>query len=276
MKAKSTKPIMLGFPHNGTVVYGAAQGLFRASERRASVIMPSANSALALNFNVIWATALQAQENGQIDYLAFLHADIKPQDLWLDALADELEATGADFVSVPNAIKDNRGLTSTGIADPQERWHPFRRFTVRELLELPETFDAESAGYPGMILLHNTGLWIADLRNPEFHETDENGCLKFHFTLRDRIRKTADGYAPEMEPEDWFFSRRLHAAGLKTCVTRKVKTAHVGPMDFENHTAWGSYGQGDLDNRTRWGAVPIDDESGYSPGVYEENLCLTQ
>lgn len=190
---------------------------------------------------MLLAAALNRNEAGDfVDCFAMLHADMAPEGFWLDKLVEILEAKQADLVSVINAIKDERGLTSSGVAKVGEPWRPWRRFTMRQLAAWPKTFNAEDIGFPEMALLHNTGCWIADVRKPVFHQEDEHGCLRAFFTIRDRVIRVKGKWKPQVEPEDWFFSRRLHELGASTFVTREVITNHCGFAAFRNTADWGT------------------------------------
>jgi hypothetical protein len=199
------------------------------------------SSLLAMSFNILYAEALNGNEAGDgPELFAMLHADLAPQGFWADTLVDELLSKDADLVSAVNAIKDDRRLTSSGVAIPGVSWMARRRFTTTELATYPETFNATDVGYEGMVLLHNTGCWVADIRKPLFHECDEQDQLKAFFTINDRIVRKKDGRLySEVEPEDWFFSRRLHELGANTYVTRKVVTKHYGLSEIDNQTVGG-------------------------------------
>lgn len=231
--------IALGQPHNGTICYGTAQGMFRASLNHTVRVVHEASSLLAAGFNAIYCEALSLAENGEITHLAFLHGDISPEDLWIDKLVEEMERVEADFLSVVAPIKDIRGLTSTGVGYFGMDWSPLRRFTMTEIMELPETFSIADTPYTDQVLLHNSGCWLADLRNPLFSVTDEAGTGLVYFTINDRIRKKDGKWHYEVEPEDWFFSRRLHEQGARSFVTRKVRISHCGYFEFRNDHAWG-------------------------------------
>lgn len=243
--------VMLAIPHNGTLHWGAAEAQYRATTLHQVRIHNMAGSLLANQFNHLLCAALNEAEQGAITHLAFLHADICPEDFWIDKLMAELEETGADFVSVVSPIKDVRGLTSCGIADPRISWHPKKRFTMRELAKLPETFSIEDTDFPDDVLLHNSGCWIADLRKMLFHQTNEDGSLKCFFTINDKVIRNEGKWVPMVEPEDWFFSRRLHECGARTFVTRKVKLSHAGLMEFRNDSAWGDW-EHDKDTEKFW------------------------
>jgi hypothetical protein len=194
---------------------------------------------LAAGFNSIYCQALNLAEAGEITHLAFLHGDIAPEDLWIDKLVEEMERVEADFISVVAPIKDVRGLTSTGVGYFGMDWSPLRRFTMSEIMEMPETFSVADTPYPDQVLLHNSGCWLADLRNPLFRAEDANGIGLVYFTINDRILRLQGKWTYHVESEDWFFSRRLHEQDAKTFVTRKIKMAHCGSFEFRNDHAWG-------------------------------------
>jgi hypothetical protein len=234
--------ILLGVPHNGTVIWKTSQSAWRCSSEHEVQVADLPSSLLALSFNSLYADALNRnEEDGSVDLFAMLHSDLAPDGFWIDTLVRILTERDADLVSAINAIKDGRGLTSSGVALPGQSWRPYRRFTMKELLQYPATFNAQDAGYGDATLLHNTGCWVADLRKPIFHEEDENGCLKAFFTINDRIvRKGKERrWVAEVEPEDWFFSRKLHDLGADTYVTREVVTHHYGLSEIDNQTERG-------------------------------------
>ena len=195
------------------------------------------------NFNDLLGKALNAAEAGEIRAFAMIHADVRPfADGWLDSLAAEMDRLGADLVSVAVPIKDERGLASCGIGDPENHWAPLKRFTMRELFKLPETFNAADAGYPGLPLLHNNGCWIANLKSPVFFQETEDGTNQAFFQFPKRLyRDPVTGkWRLAGESEDWYFSRCLHELGAKTYITRKVQLAHIGECEFPNDRPWGT------------------------------------
>jgi hypothetical protein len=250
LQPDARKQIVLGFPSPGgaCMSYETARALYRGTQRHDLALLLSVGS--WDGFNNLWASALNLAEAGQATHFAMLHADIAPEEGWLDLLADELDRLGADLVSVAVPLKDGRGVTSSGIGDPADPWHPYRRFTVRELFDssLPETFSAADAGHPGGIFLHNDGCWMCDLRQEAFRSTDAEGRLiaDFHFP-REVFRDGADGkFKVRAESEDWYFSRKLHELGIKSYITRKVRLTHAGGYAFSNVLPWGTY-RHDLD-----------------------------
>jgi SAM-dependent methyltransferase len=101
---------------------------------------------------------------------------------------------------------------------------------MTEVFELPETFTSDDVGHP---LLLNTGLWVCRF-DPAWNR-------ELHFEINDRIVLDArtNTYRPEVEPEDWFFSRLCHELGLRIGATRKVLLQHRGAASFPNIGPWG-------------------------------------
>src|SRR4051812_48922453 len=110
------------------------------------------SSLLALNFNEMWARALNARSQG-ITHFVMLHADVVPHSAtWVGQLRSIMDRHAASVLSVVLPIKDQRGLTTTGLyspGDPRLR----RRLTLQEVYQQPPTFTHEH-------LLVNTGLMM--------------------------------------------------------------------------------------------------------------------
>lgn len=231
--------VMLGFP-GSNLCYGAAKGLKLASLGLHDV--EDEQSGLGWDdMNQLWVHALNRAAKGKITHFAMLHSDISPSPGWIDLLLDELDSRQADLISAVAALKNNDGNTSCGIGDCDNPWQPFRRFTMRELMQMPETFGITETPHPDRYLLHNSGCWVADLRNPLWRTCDEQGCLKATFSFPIRARLGANGeFVHERESEDWYFSRKIAELGVKTLATRRVSTVHFGQMGFRNDCAWGT------------------------------------
>jgi hypothetical protein len=231
--------VMLCMPgYNNGLTGGAARGFYRASRgdqahRPVRLSLNDASSSLlAHNFNRLWTVALNAVHRGlRLDYFAMLHADVEPEEFWLDTLIDELEEQKLDVLGVAVPIKDHHGLTSIAVdrEDP-DSWRPRCRLTMREIFRLPETFTSRDVGGD---LLINTGCWVCKF--------NMDWATEVYFTIRDRIvfDKSLGAYKPEVEPEDWFFSRTCHALGLRVGCTRKVKLDHAGSAKYRNTEPWG-------------------------------------
>lgn len=209
---------------------GAARSfyVYATSGRNFQTRMLESNSSLLNHcFNHLWCAALNERERGVTDF-AMQHSDIEPEPFWLDKLWAEREAVGADVISVVVPIKAHQGTTSTAI-DTGDPYHS-RRLTMREVMELPETFTAEDVGGP---LLLNTGLWLCDFAQPWVEEV----C----FDSLHRIGKSNGQWKPECCSEDWLMSMAFNRLGLKVAATRKVGVKHLGSFPYPNDSAWGSW-----------------------------------
>lgn len=250
-RASLRHKVRIGFPGK-SLIWGAAKGLLTASLGANDVTVSQSGNGWD-DMEILWVDALNSASRGEITHFAMLHSDVVPSLGWLDVLANELDDRDADMISVIQAIKDDRGVTSCGIGDPSNPWQAFRRFTVRELADLPETFAIEDTPHPDKYLLHNTGCLIIDLRKRLWRKTDDNGCLKaiFNFPLQAKLQ--ADGtFEHQRESEDWYFSRQIASLGAKTYATRKVQTHHVGDTGYPNTTDWGRW-EHDEHTRHKWG-----------------------
>lgn len=233
---------LLGQPSYGEVTSGSARAFYRASrgqvtingcERKLHLALRAAESSLlALNFNTLWCEALNRVHFGEgCDYFAMLHADCEPRDFWLDELIEELEARDLDVLGVVSPIKDPNGLTSIAIErEDGQQWRPKCRLTMNEVHNLPQTFTAEDVGGP---LLLNTGCWVAKF--------NMDWAKRVGFTINDRIvfSNASGKFEPEVEPEDWNFSRQLNKLGLRLGATTKIGLNHRGSAMFSNAFPWG-------------------------------------
>lgn len=228
------REIVLGMPGYGKQTAAAGRGLWTCcADMRSVDVRYQAGSLLACNFNRLWCHALNRVHRGdRVDYFAMLHDDIGPETFWLDKLIDELEAKQLDVLGVVVPIKDTHGRTSIAIHHEGDNWCPECRLTMRDIFELPETFTSDDLG--GQKLLLNTGCWVA--------KWNQEWCRQVHFEINDRIVFDVPGniYRPEVESEDWFFSRMLNDLGLRIGATRKIAVSHAGEMDFLNTHPWGS------------------------------------
>ncbi len=241
----SDRRVLIGMPGYSNLTGDASRGYWRATRLPDSQVIYKYNhgSLLAANFNGLWTHALNVvHRGGRLDYFAMQHADVGPEDWWLDTLIDELEARDLDVLGVVVPIKDGHGTTSLALGRPDgDPWRPLCRLTMAEVYRLPETFTSEDLGHP---ILLNTGLWVCRF--------DLEWARLVHFTINDRIvfDQKADCYRAQCEPEDWCFSRLLHELGapgsptdgcrpLRIGATRKVTLNHRGEVDFPNTHAWG-------------------------------------
>jgi hypothetical protein len=244
------REVILAFP-GGNMITGAARGLMLASLGAHSITLVDSGMGWD-DMNRLWAEGLTAGATGQATHFAMLHSDVVPNSGWVDRLLDQLEDRGDDLCSVVNALKDERGLTSCGVGDPNNPWAPFRRFTVRELAGFPPTFGIADTPHPDKFLLHNTGCWVADLRSPTFYQCNADGFAIANFNFPLAIRRNGNRFIHLRESEDWHFSRKLAELGAKTSITRLIRTEHIGPKAFSNDVNWGTYLNGDEDSKENW------------------------
>ncbi len=269
--------IVLSVPGTGTLCESAARASWLASFHHKVDRIASNNS--GPNFNACLTHALNVCERGHYDLFAMMHTDLevldkretcrdckgekcgecaftgeRVYDRWLDILVEEMEKVGADFISVPMAIKDHRGVTSCGIGNPENRWNPWRRFCTNEFPKWPETFCAAEIGYGDKYLIHNHALCLFDMRKKFWWETDANGCIKAMFNFEERIiRDENNGFwVRNQDSEDWALSRRLWEVGAKTFITSRIQTRHHGGMSYENFGDWGIWKDGDETTSSQW------------------------
>lgn len=247
--------VMLGVPGGGTLRWETAKAIFMATKQKGRYgIFDSMYS--NGNFNALWADALNFGAEKRFSHFVMIHTDINPGLWWLEMLLEEITKQDAALVSVASAIKDPRGLTSSGVGDPNDRWRPYRRFTVQELTDtLPETFTAEDIGYGDKYLLHNHGLMIVDLRKPVWQQMRKDGHKAPAFFVYDEevyFNPKTEKWERRVESEDWYFSRMLAQTGAKTCITNRIKNIHHGGWIFLNWGKWGTYDNGDDDTADKW------------------------
>lgn len=224
--------VFLGMPHRGNVTAGSVAAIGWATASHDISFRMHSTSLLAQCFNSLWCEVLNSP--GKYDYFAMLHDDVQPEQLWLDTLIETLEINNADMVSCVVPIRDGRGLTSTAVLDPVT--NRLRRLTVRECLSFPSVFDAAKAGFPGQLLMLNTGCWV-------FRVRQKWDIAEMMFRVSDRIIRDAKGtYLAQSYPEDWQWSRDLHSHGCKLLATTGVKLYHEGPHRYSNSTPWGEWG----------------------------------
>ena len=245
------RTVLLACP-GGSFKWGTVKGIIQASMGAHEVQVENNGNGWD-DFNHLWAKALNKAEAGEITHFAMLHSDIEPCPGWLDLLMDEIEEKKADLVSVACPIKDTRGVLNCGLGAPDNPWGAWRRLTVRELQELPPSFNAASLGHPDKVTLHNTGCFVADLRGEVFFKTDDAGNLIADFAFPTRIFRDEGGaWSAGRESEDWHFSRKLHELGVRGFITRKVRLHHIGDYHYANDEPWGTFEAGDESTAPNW------------------------
>lgn len=245
--------ILCGVPSGGTICEPSAKASYLGSLHHKFARMP--HCAPNGNFSNLWTNALNAGQAGVYTHFALMHTDIEVVEeeegkRWADILVEEMDQHDLAFISVPNAIKDIRGLTSSGIGNPSNRWNPWRRYTVKEIAKFPVTFTAEDVGYADKFLLHNNALCMFDLRRPEWYVPNADGSCRLIFNFVQDIRLVNGTWQCWQDSEDWLFSRSLWEVGVKTAITRRIKLNHRGEMWYSNYGDWGE--ECDKDTRPQW------------------------
>lgn len=252
--------VFAGVPTYGeSLDSGAARGLWGWATERDDVRVITATRGSSLipgSCNVLLCNALNLREEHGLTWFALLHADIAPEHFWLDKLITEAEKHDADMMSVVVPIKDQKGLTSTAIANPAQGRGQFCRLTQRQVWhpDFPETFDIHAAAdaleslpgglrvpnVPRIGLSLNTGCMLMRINRPWF----DSDPLEVYFENLDWIEwhTAPDGRRERRQrdvSEDWRFSERLRNAGGRLFATRVVRVVHKGLAGFPNDKAWG-------------------------------------
>lgn len=239
--------ILLGIPLGGycspNAVWAACESAYSASRKHPVRIITSAGS--GANFNALWIQGLNAAVRMECTHFAMLHADIDVIDRvpWADLLIEEMEARDLAYISNTSPIKDGKGVLSCGLAEPGKTYEVYKRFTAREAIKLPETFTAAEIGHPDKLLLHNNGMWVADLRKPCWYPPYNHGKVPVYFEFHENVIMAEGTALHAMLSEDWGWSHKLHAAGAMSAITQKVKMMHVGEFPFPNFMEWGTYAE---------------------------------
>lgn len=248
MQPKPGNVFLSTLTHNGQLDYLMAKAFYLTPTLERNIFwMPRQTSLLAAGYNHVWCQALNLRAKHDFKWFAMLHSDIVPEDFWIDKLIAQAEKHDADVMSAVVPIKENSGVTSTAISGA-DNFTRCTRLTMKQILYpfFPETFDADLAVY-GLKniggdfevlvdskprLLVNTGCFVARLDRP--------WCERIHFTINDGIKQGPGGlYQNVVEPEDWFFSRRVAEEGGKVMATRTIRLDHMGGRAYKSNEAWG-------------------------------------
>lgn len=227
--------VFVGVPVYDNIAPEAIDGLACASSTIRWYRDLAKSSVLPHGFDMLWETCLNNRNLG-FTHFAMHHSDIQSPVNWLDMLYEEMERVGADLISVVSPIKDDRGLTSSGLRRSD---CSIRRFTMKEIMRLPETFTQSDLlglapiGETGQLMV-NTGLWLCRL-GPWVDKFPGFAMLTAIDTELDGKKKS------KMLPEDWNFSRWLAENNIRVFLTRKVSIDHWGRKAFNNREAWGTW-----------------------------------
>lgn len=245
-KREPTKQVFVGIPTYDDRVHGDMITAIAAASLKFPVRVLRYNSSLlSMAFNAIWSHALAFDAS----WFLLLHADIVPTTpQWLDVLVGEMDRTGADVLSVISPIKDTRGLTSTGW-DWGSKFTT-RRLTMKEAMDLPETFSTRETPHADHPLVINTGCMLVDMRRDWVRRFEgfsiddtlvEEECSLCHGSGCRHCGDRGWRKRVHVQSEDWRFSRWLHEQGCRVYATRAVQIVHHGHASFDNSRPWGSW-----------------------------------
>jgi hypothetical protein len=176
-----------------------------------------------------------------------LHADVIPEDWWLDKLIDEAERYDADLMSAVVPMKTQHGVTSTGISKPGRKETYFCRLTMQQIhhSDFPATFGiAEAADalerlppelridkVPREFLFVNTGCMVCRIDKP--------WATEVWFENEEAIVNVNGAWQAVGNSEDWVFSKRVAQKGGKVMATRAVNLIHKGTATYSSTATWG-------------------------------------
>lgn len=234
------KNLLIAMPtYDGNIDFITQSHVYRETAGYVNRFVASQQSSLLANCcNQLYCLALNKRE--EYGWFMMWHSDIRVKEPKLiDGMLAEMERVGAECLSVLMPIKDEKGLTSTGLYFSGKNKKLRRRVTMHEAAQLPETFNAaDLVKLWGVdeksFLLVNTGLLLFSLQKPWVE--------KVYFNIRDRIVKQPDGsFLAIVEPEDWFFSRLLNELNVPVYCTRKFTAYHKGVGLYSNQGKWGRW-----------------------------------
>lgn len=265
------RKVFCALPRYGSVEREVEMAIHSAAEHRPGLGMGFDDQYLSCTphqFNKSWTVCMNQMKDW--DYFLMVHSDLEPRPIisengiyrWLDILMEEMDKHSLDVIHACAAIKDHRGLTSTAIGSGTGPWPELRRATLKELQQLPDTFDAETymsvvgydhwpkndrGEYKKPVMLCNTGCMLVKLQ-PKFKEFPG-----FRFITR-ILSISADGTSafvgdpngwdkeghqvPMFWSEDWDFGQWCEEAGLRVGATKKVVTNHYGRFPYSTDPKW--------------------------------------
>ena len=239
--------------YNGMTMHTSKALLQCGQSKHDVVIQQQDYSILCYNFNAMWCDMLNRRRKREdISHFCMIHSDICILDSengginWLDTFVNLLEESKSDVLSVISPLKDERGVTSTGVFD-EERQAVVKRFTIRELESMPTTFELDDVTNQYKMYYHklvvNTGLMLVKV---------EDWCEKVFFHDRHYILKVTDKetgvveFIPQVISEDWMFSVDVQKLGKVVKATKGLKIEHMGKCGYRNYGAWGTLLRDDL------------------------------
>lgn len=203
---------------DGSLRYETAMALINATAGMAEIAMHfTQSSAATLTWNSVWCQALNQRKHGATHY-AMIHADLYPENFWIDRLLEIMEREGAEIVSAVVANKDDTGLVSTAI-DGRDPFNA-HRFTLSQLAAYKPTITSPH-------LLVNNGLMLVDLSSHWVEQVWYENSNKI-------VRNEQGEWSARSMSDDWTFARKANDLGAKVFATREIRVVHVGEAKFPN------------------------------------------
>lgn len=208
--------ILFGMPCYSGIERQAHNAVVEIASRPDVVIANNTSTLIAMQRNIFWCDALNDRT---YTHVCMMDSDIQPEHGWLDKMLAEMQAVGADVLSVVSPMKDESGDTSMATAQD----NALTRLSMARVRCLPETFCSKDVGArlcvnTGLILCDMTGSWVQQV----------------WFEINDAIRQVEEKWRPVNMPEDWNFSLMAQTFGAKVFATRKVKLTHWGRKGWVN------------------------------------------
>ena len=223
------KRIFLAIPtHNGMVcgeTMISAVNALRTSKYPIGFFYQK-HSKLTMNFNLLLAKAI----NEGYSHFLMLHSDISVEGPWMQRMMEIMEERTAEILSVNMMLKHHDGFTSTGLCKEETSPLLIKRYTLKELANLPQTFT-----HPDIVL--NTGVMLIDLNAPFMKHFGKG----LHFRVTDNVVKE-DGKLKVYGggTEDWLFSLDARKFGAtKLYATTEITAHHIGTSYYTNKGDWG-------------------------------------
>lgn len=264
--------------YDGNLRQETATRIMKQATVLPNIIKIHGSSALTMNCNQMWAEALDMRDKFKKDavertdlpddkkynlkWFAMCHADIVPEEMWVDKLIKIADERGLDMLSAVVPIKDTKGISSTAIEVEGIDHFPFMRISQAQIWDknFPVTFTKEEIVnvLTGGELGDKTNLIGKHLQTPSLAEYDiddinlllNTGCMiirldkdfsdKVVFHILNGINITPEGKRVTFfYPEDWFLSRLVAKEGGRIAGTKAIQVRHYGVSEYNNYETWG-------------------------------------
>lgn len=215
---------MMSLLHCGPVYHSSKLALPQTAKQQDDILpAPIAGSLLPRVFNESFAMATCRG----YDMFVMMHADIGAEPGWLTKLLAVQAMHSADVVSVVVPLKDDRGLSSTAVHTPDEK---YRKLSMEECRDkCGPVFDARDPYLVGMGATHllvNTGLFCMRLDRPWLKQWKG-------FQIRSSLDWQDRGCEVNTTSEDWDMSEALAELGCSIFATTTIKVQHIGMQSYE-------------------------------------------